>query len=398
MKITALKSSALCLLLATSPWLLPAPPEADKQAAAESEAAKKEAARLEVELQKEAVRIQADAAKLEAELKADAEKIEADLKKDVEKLEADLQQQAAKLRTQNDEIVEEHQIIIQRQGRNANDDDVSIALDQACRALLEAGMREEAESVERLRIRLQDPSGPNQEKPHGWRWTRLHRSGPGGLPGDERVSSEVSGLFREMFEISRSIEEHEGRMRTLNQAKERIVADPGASQMELERLARTEAKLREERISGLNRLRERSGSLTEAIDKATKNLENLPPTDSPAPRVDYMRSRLGGLRAALAEADADDEQFYQALREFAQTNEQVRVEAPRGMPDQPGERVLRLEREIELLQNRLRELDMELRQMRDRPPPPPPGSWERFPDGPAPVAPPRSPELPRQPR
>jgi DNA repair exonuclease SbcCD ATPase subunit len=196
--------------------------------------------------------------------------------------------------------------------------------------------------------------------------------GPKGMPGDERVSSESSGLFREIFEISRTIEEHEARLRTLNQAKERILADPGASPPELERLARVEAQLHEERIMGLNRLRERSDRLTEAIDKATQSLENAPGTDTPAPRVDILRMRLDDFRSALEKSGEDDEQFYNALREFAIGKERTIVQFQRGPGDQPpNERMMRLEREIEILQDRLRELDMELRQLREQPFPPP---------------------------
>ncbi len=267
-------------------------------------------------------------------------------------------------------------------------------LAEAHRALLAVGMEEEAAAIERI---IKDVGAADDDgRSRGWRWSRgSSGSAKDDDKGHDRVPSEISILFREMFEIHRGVEEHESRVRALRQreqaaATENTTTESGDSARR--EIARHRRQINEGRGEALQRLRERAPRLRETIDRAIRNIDAQNPDDSAGPRrMKDMRERIVELRETLDHSEGDDDRFYGALREFVENSRFRRPESKEPDAEAPTERVLRIDREVRLLQDRLRELEGERRRLRvgDGVPPPPGSAPRPEPNGPAPGPPPR---------
>jgi len=238
-------------------------------------------------------------------------------------------------------------------------------LSEAREALIAAGLAEEAESLGEIIKTIRE--NDDEDRPRG-RWARRHSAAPEEGDGRrERVPSEISGLFREMFEIVRGVDEHQAWSRAIQLRAEQVSPDGDSAQANRE-LQLVKTRMRAERAEALNSLRERSPRLKTTIDRAIRNIDSQRSDDSASWRWRLTRERLEGLKSALDHAGKDDEEFYAALVKFVEDSRPPRppmpdAEKPRGEP--PPERVARVQREIRVLQDRLRELESELTRLHE---------------------------------
>ena len=254
-------------------------------------------------------------------------------------------------------------------------------LREAREALIAAGMQEKPEELDAV---IEDVSREREMgRGRGWRWSRP----PGheeGLEG-EKVSSEISMLFRAMFEITRGVQQHEASVRAVRQ-RDQEAGTQGDVEARRQEQARVLRQIEQERAEALTRLRERTPQMRESINRALRNLEEQPP-QSLGPRTQAIRERLVDLRAALEKSDEGDDAFFAALREFVNESGWRKPEPNRPGPP-PSERIARVQREINMVKDRLRELETELARLRQ--------AESSGPHEPAALPPPRPGSPPRQ--